>query len=435
MNDTPLMRTNESYTRNLYKLKLEQSYTCVEVLHDSPTGRTEKVVDNNGTTYIRKYLPLSDGALSTATQLMSIDSPYLARLETFYLFGDKVVLIIQYIEGITLREYINTVGPLSLSQTMSLLSGVFTGVELIHALRPTPLIHRDINPNNIIINKGNAYLIDFGIARVYDTTQQADTHNWGTKGYIAPEQIGYGKSVPQSDIYSLAATILFALTGCDATINIEASLSHSTLPEAIKNVIRKATSISSNNRYQTIREFQDALKSALINLGPQSAHAFPPQNQDRLEPLQPPLSHSRLKLRPKQKNSKTEQSGFIYHSALNYAWKIVFGLLYALIIAASLSNIQQAQSLDQLALSVYAAELVAVDFFFLLPLCLMLAFIPEFVKKIGIFKEKRLLVGGAFLGGSFIVTILIFIVIYAVIDPSVIQTVDAFNNSLSTSSR
>lgn len=437
MNDSPLKKSNDSYTQNLYKLELENSYTCVEVLHDSPTGRTEKVIDSAGATHIRKYLPLSDGVLSTAAQLISIDSPHLARLENFYLFGDKVVLIIQYIEGMTLREYINTVGPLSLSQTMSLLSGVFTGVELLHALLPTPLIHRDINPNNIIINKGNAYLIDFGIARTYDSTQQADTHNWGTKGYIAPEQIGYGKSVPQSDIYSLAASVLFALTGDDATLNIEASLSQSTLPEPIKNVIRKATSISSAERYQTVREFQEALKGALISLGPQSAHAFPPPQQERLVSQQVTPQQSPVKFETPipgmpPKSNKPEKAGFIYHSAFNYAWKIVVGLVYGLIIAASVFNIQQGQSLDQIVLTVYVVELIAVDFFLFLPLCFLFAFVPEYAKKMGIFKEKRLLVGAAFLAGGFIVTLLIFIVLYAFVNPSVLQAVDAFNASLSS---
>jgi serine/threonine-protein kinase len=85
-------------------------------------------------------------------------------------------------------------------------------LQYLHSQHP-PVIHRDISPDNIVINKaGDAVLIDFGAANEF--VGEATGTLVGKQAYMSPEQIR-GKVTPQSDIYSLGATIYFLLTGKD----------------------------------------------------------------------------------------------------------------------------------------------------------------------------------------------------------------------------
>ena len=113
----------------------------------------------------------------------------------------------------TRNEYITAVAPagmdpcelLTVERIGHYMAGLCEILERLHAHNP-PLIHRDLKPSNIIITScGNVMLLDFNAARFYsgEPGRESDTRLLGTKGYAAPEQYGFGESSPQTDIYSI----------------------------------------------------------------------------------------------------------------------------------------------------------------------------------------------------------------------------------------
>lgn len=418
-----------SYQSSLYKIQLQDSLTCVEVLKITQTERTEKVVDQAGTVYIRKYIPKTSHALTTAAQLMGLESNNLPKILTFYTLGKQIVLIIEYIEGITLRSYIDNVGCLSLDSTLKLLKGVFTGIEDLHSAKPDPIIHRDINPNNIIVcNENTTKLVDYGLTRTYVKSAVSDTQHWGTKGYISPEQVGFGKSSIRSDIYSLASTIFFCLTAKDPYTNMETSLISSNLLPDIQNVLSKATSLSIDKRQATTSELlNDLIKTNKEEKALNKQNKYPSYKENETtSPTTKQLVEQKTNLEMVQSHS------LILKTPLSIAWKAFLGLAYIVFFASSLQNYRGALVLGQPEFVVYLVQLFVVDIFLLLPISIAIAFMPEFFKRRGMFASKRFLVLGAFIAGSFLVTFLIFLVMNITVEPNVIQSVASYNNSLSS---
>jgi len=124
-------------------------------------------------------------------------------------------LVMEYVEGKNLHESIKDGKRFSEEQVCKILEELLNILVYIHGIKPT-IIHRDINPKNIICNsKGRIFLVDFGaVGRIVADTVAASASNTfvGTIGYMPPEQL-FGKSLPASDLYSLGVTILYLLTG------------------------------------------------------------------------------------------------------------------------------------------------------------------------------------------------------------------------------
>lgn len=128
--------------------------------------------------------------------------------------------VMEYIEGSTLRQYVESRGPLSLAETLSIMQPITEAVARLHSNRFT---HLDIKPGNIMLSADDAtgqprpVLIDFGLAKHYnaDGSSTVTVRSCGvTDGYAPVEQYaGVTRFSPTVDVYSLAATILFCLTG------------------------------------------------------------------------------------------------------------------------------------------------------------------------------------------------------------------------------
>ena len=128
--------------------------------------------------------------------------------------------VMEYIEGSTLRQYVESRGPLSLAETLSIMRPITEAVARLHSNRFT---HLDIKPGNIMLSADDAtgqprpVLIDFGLAKHYnaDGSSTVTVRSCGvTDGYAPVEQYaGVTRFSPTVDVYSLAATILFCLTG------------------------------------------------------------------------------------------------------------------------------------------------------------------------------------------------------------------------------
>src|SRR6266571_1745076 len=131
--------------------------------------------------------------------------------------NDRSYLVMNYIEGKTLEEYLEELGggPLPVDQLLAWAEELCDVLGYLHTRQP-PIIFRDLKPANVMIDEsGHIFLIDFGIARLFKPGQSRDTVALGSPGYAAPEQYGKAQSTPRSDIYSLGALLHHLLTGLD----------------------------------------------------------------------------------------------------------------------------------------------------------------------------------------------------------------------------
>jgi serine/threonine protein kinase len=143
--------------------------------------------------------------------------PNLPRIYDHFTEGERSYLVMDFIEGQTLEEYLEKAGgsALPLDQVLEWGKQLCDVLEYLHTHQP-PIIFRDLKPSNVMISEsGHIFLIDFGIARIFKPGQSHDTVALGSPGFAAPEQYGKAQSSPRSDIYSLGALLHNLLTGVD----------------------------------------------------------------------------------------------------------------------------------------------------------------------------------------------------------------------------
>jgi len=138
----------------------------------------------------------------------------------------RYFIVMELVEGITLKEYINLNGRLSMQQAIDFSIQIASGLEAAHEHH---VIHRDIKPQNIIVSKsGNIKVTDFGIAKAATSTTMSTT-GIGSVHYISPEQARGGYSDERSDIYSLGITMYEMVTGrvpFEGDTNVAIALMH-----------------------------------------------------------------------------------------------------------------------------------------------------------------------------------------------------------------
>ena len=189
-------------------------------------------------------------------------------------------MVMELVEGITLKDYIEKKGKLSAKETISISIQMVTGIQAAHNCH---IIHRDIKPQNIIISKdGKVKVTDFGIARATTSTatQAVTTTVMGSVHYTSPEQARGGIVDEKSDIYSAGITMYEMITGhvpFDGDSTVTVALKH--LNEAIKSpaeevpdipyslecIIMKCTQKLPNKRYMSCEELLQDLKHSLVD--------------------------------------------------------------------------------------------------------------------------------------------------------------------------
>jgi serine/threonine protein kinase len=196
-----LSKNTESYKLSLYKVE--------DTLSDSELWRVEKVIcslDNKH--YVRRTY--HDDRRVLFEELKKINSPYIAQVKEVFLTTDTVV-IEDFAEGRSAADLI-TDKKLTKKQVRQCASDILYALESLHSHN---IIHRDIKPENIIVMPdGHAKLIDFGIARLYRKDEPHDTEKFGTAGYAAPEQYGFGQSDARTDIYAFGVTLMKMCESC-----------------------------------------------------------------------------------------------------------------------------------------------------------------------------------------------------------------------------
>ncbi len=144
--------------------------------------------------------------------LSSLNHPRIAKVIDFFVVSGRNYILLEHVEGVDLRRFVKENGKQEAAVALRWLMETVNILQYLHGQEP-PVIHRDVTPDNLVLARdGRLTLIDFGAANSLVGTATGTLV--GKQSYIAPEQFR-GKANFSSDIYSLAATIFFALTGSD----------------------------------------------------------------------------------------------------------------------------------------------------------------------------------------------------------------------------
>lgn len=190
---------------------------------------------------------------------------------------DQQYIIMEYIDGLTLKQYINEHAPLANEEAIRIGDEILAAMALAHS---SGIIHRDLKPQNILITKdGTAKVTDFGIAKALSETSLTQTNSmFGSVHYLSPEQARGGNATPQSDLYAIGIIIYEMLTGAipfDGDSAVTIALKHfqenlpsiinqnKNVPQALENVVIKATAKKLSDRYANVTDMRRDLNLAL----------------------------------------------------------------------------------------------------------------------------------------------------------------------------
>ncbi len=185
-------------------------------------------------------------------------------------------IVMELVEGITLKKYIEKKARLSVKEAVSIAIQVSMGIEAAHN---NHIIHRDIKPQNIIISKeGKVKVTDFGIAKAA-TSNTITSNVMGSVHYTSPEQARGGYSDEKSDVYSLGITMFEMLTGrvpFNGETTVAIAIKHiqeempsprdyvSEIPVSVEQIVFKCCQKSPDRRYQSMGELITDLKRSLM---------------------------------------------------------------------------------------------------------------------------------------------------------------------------
>ena len=186
-------------------------------------------------------------------------------------------IVMELVEGITLKKYIEKRGRLPYKEAVSIAIQVANGMDAAHKHN---IVHRDIKPQNIIISKeGKVKVTDFGIAKVASSATINTSASMGSVPYISPEQARGGYSDERSDIYSLGITLFEMLTGTvpfDGDSAVSVAVQHiqdsiplpsqlvEGVPVSVDKIVLKCTQKKTDRRYQSAAELIVDLKKSLV---------------------------------------------------------------------------------------------------------------------------------------------------------------------------
>ena len=202
-------------------------------------------------------------------------------------------IVMEYVEGITLKTYIEKKGQLSFKEAVSIAIQVGRGIEAAHNKN---IIHRDIKPQNIMIStEGKVKVTDFGIARAA-TSNTISSDVMGSVHYSSPEQARNGFVDGKSDIYSLGIVMYEMVTGrvpFDGDTTVAVAIQHlqeemvppsafaPNLPISMEKIILKCTQKSADRRYESMTALLADLRKALISPDEDFVVMVPQASQDK----------------------------------------------------------------------------------------------------------------------------------------------------------
>lgn len=210
-------------------------------------------------------------------------------------------IVMEYVEGVPLKEYIKRMGRLSWQETVKIAIEICKGLAAAHAKN---IIHRDIKPQNIIVtNTGAIKVADFGIARAATTsTMTAENDVLGSVYYFSPEQARGGFVDTRTDIYSLGVVMYEMLTGhvpYDGDSPVAIAMKHientpasitaadPSVPASVESIVFKAMQKDTSRRYQTITEMERDLVRVISDPRTSIYHETPDNDIEKTRKMAP----------------------------------------------------------------------------------------------------------------------------------------------------
>ncbi|WP_017474809.1 Stk1 family PASTA domain-containing Ser/Thr kinase [Bacillus licheniformis] len=211
-----------------------------------------------------------------AQSAASLDHPNIVSIYDVGEEDDIYYIVMEYVEGMTLKEYINRTGPLHPKEAVQIMEQIVSAIAHAH---DNQIVHRDIKPHNILIDHmGHIKVTDFGIAMALSSTTITHTNSvLGSVHYLSPEQARGGLSTKKSDIYSLGIVLFELLTArmpFEGESAVSIALKHlqsetpsvkrwnPAVPQSIENVVLKAMAKDPFHRYEAAEEMENDLKTA-----------------------------------------------------------------------------------------------------------------------------------------------------------------------------
>lgn len=210
-----------------------------------------------------------------ASMLISLKHNALPVIRDFFSREDnRWYLVMDFIEGHTLKEEVLQRGPIPEAEVANWAVQLCDILGYLHNCTPA-IIFRDLKPDNIMLTpEGEIKLIDFGIARHFQSGNSADTFAYGSSGFAPPEQYGQNQTDIRSDIYALGATLHFLLTGIDPSKNpfrFDAPSNYMKVSIEMEKAIMQALELKPDNRPQTMAEFKKLFPRQSIKTADQPA--------------------------------------------------------------------------------------------------------------------------------------------------------------------
>ena len=242
--------------------------------HDTVTDRVvavkvlpQHLADDN--TFVKRFRREAHAAAR-------LDSPHVVPIHTYGEIDGRLYVDMRLIKGHDLQTVLAE-GPLPPARAVRIIEQV---AEALHAAHEIGLVHRDVKPSNILLDKNDfAYLIDFGIARAAEDTKLTGTGSMiGTLQYLAPERLGTGEVDAHADIYALACVLYECLTGrppfpeqsperlMSAHLNTpppQPSTTQPEVPAGFDDVIATGMAKDPDQRYATTVELASAAQDAI----------------------------------------------------------------------------------------------------------------------------------------------------------------------------
>jgi serine/threonine-protein kinase len=197
--------------------------------------------------------------------LRSLHHPGIPRLVDYFIENRRQYLVMDWVQGQDLEQWVTQRGVVSPQQAIAWAIQICNLLSYLHQQQPA-LIHRDLKPSNLVIRTRDqqVFLVDFGVTFVVGASARTGL---AVAGYSAPEQ-QIGQPLPQSDLYSLGATLVFLLTGTHPSqycrdygrgVRIELG-AVSSIPPDLRQVITTATHPYPQERYANAGELATALQ-------------------------------------------------------------------------------------------------------------------------------------------------------------------------------
>lgn len=212
-----------------------------------------------------------------ARAMADLDHPHIVRITDIGEEDGQQYLAMEYVAGLDLKRYIKEHYPLSNEEAVRIMGQILLAMRLAHT---RGIVHRDLKPQNILLTPdGTAKVTDFGIAVAFAETSLTQTNSMlGSVHYLSPEQARGSKATVQSDIYAMGIIFYEMLTGhipYDGDSAVTIALQHfqkplpsvidenPSVPQALENVVIKATAKKLTDRYQSVSEMYVDLSSSL----------------------------------------------------------------------------------------------------------------------------------------------------------------------------